>query len=126
MCSGRELFGRKYARARVRFLSAPATGSWFGKYAVKPSVTVGLGYRGPERPGGSPNEPGDGGPNGPNLNPDDPNPRPYTGPDSGSRRPSGRAPNQRNGPAPAEPGTSAWANLFGSAAATVSVPLTFG
>lgn len=128
----RKLFGRKYPRARVRFWRAPATEPWFDKYTVESPVTAGLGYPGPEGPGGprrpdhrGPNEPGGWGPEGPDLNPDEPNPRPY-GPGSGPRRPPGGPPSLPDGPAPAEPGTNVWAGIFGSAATTVSVPLTFG
>jgi len=129
----RELFGRKYPRARVRFWRAPATEPWFGKYTVESGTPAGLADLGPKWSGGGqkppdnrrPNGPTGRGPERPDLNPDEPSLRPH-GPGSGLRRPPGWAPNPPDGPAPAEPGPSLWTGIFGSAAATVSVPLTFG
>ena len=64
----RTLFGRKYPRARERFLLAPATEPWAGRYAVKPEATVRLDHPDPPGPNldrddppfGPPYPPGDG------------------------------------------------------------------
>jgi Nucleotidyltransferase domain len=107
----RELFGKKYPKARERFWRAPVTEPWFGKPTVEPVAMAGFG--GPEGPGyHGPNEPGGMGPEGPDLGPDGPHfgPRESGG---GPWRPSG-------GPA------GMWTRIFRSAAADVSVPLTFG
>ena len=149
----RALFGSKYPRARKRFLRPSSTEPWFGGYKAESATTAGSGYRGtegfgngPRRPDDrSPNEPGGRGPDGPDRNPDEPHAKP-PGPGDGPRRPPGGAPGRPGGPrpdrserrrpspvppgrhlepVPAEPG-SLWTEIFGSAAVTVSVPLTFG
>jgi hypothetical protein len=114
----RKLFGRKYPRARERFLRPPATEPWAEIDKVKPEAKVRLDH--PDPPDGKPrpNEPGGGGPKGPDLNPDDQHlgphgpgdgprlPRwPFDGPSrgpGGPRRDGGTQP--RQGPVPAESG----------------------
>jgi hypothetical protein len=146
----RQLFGREYKGARIRFWRARPAEPWFGKYQVEFPVTADQGHRRTEGPGGSPGPPDDRGPNEPrDRGPDRPDRGP-NGPDRGSpwprrgprppfggRRPSpggtpgrpdgpGGGARRRPGPARAEPGTNLWTGVFGSAAVTVSVPLTFG
>jgi len=92
---------------------------------------------GPGGPGGGPGGPGGppGGPGGPSRGPfggrrpsggapggpDGPHPAGRT-----PRRPNSTGPSDHAEPVPAEPGASFWTEVFGSAAVTVSVPLTFG
>jgi hypothetical protein len=94
----RVLFGKKYPRTKERFWRAPETEPWFEP----------LHPDNPRR-----NRPDGGGPDGPDLGPDDPHPRPRTEPEPAE-------------PAPAGTGSSLWKGVFGPAAATPSVPLTFG
>lgn len=93
-----ELFGKKYPRARMRFLRPPATEPWPGKYRTGPATP---GWSGPKPPGGSPKPPGGGpDPGGPHpRNPDSHGPdwpgdhgagrreRPVRDPDDFFRRP---------------------------------------
>jgi hypothetical protein len=106
-------------------------------------------HRSPNAPGGKgPERPHRGGPNpgrfgpgdGPNRGPFGPGDGPKRGPSGGApgrpdsphyagsprRGPGPTAPTEDAEPVPAEPGTSLWTEVFGSAAVTVSVPLTFG
>jgi Nucleotidyltransferase domain len=146
----RKVFGKKYPRARKRFLRAPSTEPWFGKYTAEPPRAASPRNPRPETPSDgpkrpdprSPEGPGGRGPEGPDRGPDGPNLKPH-GPGPGHPpggipgRPGGRDgkawgrprpadPSDRPEPAPAETGTSVWTEIFGSAAVTVSVPLTFG
>lgn len=130
----RELFGKKYPRTNKRFWRKPATEPWF---RAEPAISTRLGDLGPNRPGGGPeppdkrppNEPTDRPPEGPDLGPDDPDPSPR-GPGERPwhpRRPPGPGgPGRRPQPAPAEPAAGVWTGVFGPAAATPAVPLTFG
>jgi hypothetical protein len=148
----RKLFGKKYPRARKRFWRASATEPWHKEKVESPRKAgagdLGRDWPGRWRPGnrppddpggGGPDNPGGGGPDRPGRDPDEPNVGPF-GPGDGPR-PAGGGPDrfdgpgrdghgQRPGPAtpsePAEPGTSLWTEVFGPAAVTVSVPLTFG
>jgi len=86
-----ELFGKKYPRAKKRFLRPPATEPWPGRYWTGPATP---GWSGPKPPGGGPKPPGGGpGPGGPNpRNPDDHGPDRSGGPGAGWREPPARDP----------------------------------
>lgn len=131
----RELFGKKYPRTRKRYWRAPETEPWFGEYTGERRTT---GERGESNGPGNPrprSPAGGGGPGRQNRDPDDPRPGP-SGPRGGPRRPSDRPPSPQ-GPrhrtertstkrTSAETGANLWTGIFGSSAATPSVPLTFG
>jgi hypothetical protein len=150
----RELYGRRYPRARIGFWRAPDTEPSLGKYTVEYPVTVGVGALGPEGLGGGPNGPdhrgrhglGGRGPEGPDLSPDEPNPRP-PGRGSGSQRPSGGAsswpddppldgsarhrpssagPSDPPEPAPSEPDADLWEKVFKLAETAPTAPSVFG
>jgi hypothetical protein len=128
----RKLFGKKYPLPRERFWRPPSVEPWRKRTAESP-VPADLGDLGPRRPGAGPKGPGPRGPNDsgsrgpedPDRDPDEPNLRPH-GPGDGPRPSSGGAPSKPDEPVSAEPGGSLWTEVFGSAAVTVSVPLTFG
>lgn len=162
----RELFGRKYPRARGRFLRVPAFEPWFGKYRPEPAARYdwdNLWPHGPDNPG--PKGPDDHGPKGPddlgpkgpedlgpkgpddlspkgpdNLSPKgliwpvhdlgEPNPGPREGGDGTVSQPSKifgpRVDSPSVGSARSHSRSNLWSGVFGSAATTVSVPLTFG
>jgi hypothetical protein len=133
----RKLFGRKFPRTRKRFWRAPETEPWFEMYAAEPVAPAEAGRPhhpgkrpptppdggGPTPPdGGGPTPPGGGAPTGPDRDPDQPRPRPHRPSDRPPRPSSPHGPRRRPEPAVA----SYWTNVFGPAAATASVPLTFG
>ena len=136
----RELFGRKFPRAKKRFWRAQETEPWVAMPGPEPVATAGSrAWGGPResggpRPWGGPGETGGpvnprfsgpgGGPTGPDHDPDGPRFWPR-GPGRGPTRPSGRPFGQRHSPEPAEAGASLWSGIFGPAAPR-SVPLTYG
>jgi len=124
----RQLFGRKFPRAKKRYWRVAETEPWVAQHTVEPMTTVDVGER--NATGKRPNRPNppDGGP-GPDRGPDGPRPWPPrpgdvppgpSGPPPDGPRP--RGPRQR--PEPAEQGGGLWPGVFGPAAA--SVPLTYG
>jgi hypothetical protein len=124
----RKLFGKDYPKARERYWRLAVIEPWFGKYKAERRVTPDQAWFDvpdtPLRPFRDLNEPG--------LKPDwhgDRTARNPGGPgatdDAGDARSQPRA-GRHPEPASAEPGTSLWTTVFGPAAATVSVPLTFG
>lgn len=119
----RQLFGKKYPRAKKRFWRAAETEPWVAKHTAEHRAKFDIGeWNGPGKP--RPDGPVGGGPGGPNRDPDDLRPGPH-GPGDGPRRPSGRPSGpQHSPPEPAEQGGGLWPGIFGSAAA--SVPLTYG
>jgi hypothetical protein len=145
----RELFGRKFPRARKRFLRPAATGPWSDVSTAKPVPKVRRDNPDPPDDNPRPNGPGGSSPTGPHRDPDDPHRGPSHGPGPGPRRPrphrppdgpsawpgaprngggSGSRPaprpSPRHGVASAQPGAGLWTRILGPA--TVSVPLTFG
>ena len=145
----RRLFGSKYPAPEKRFLRPPATEPWFEHVHGEIRADGTPGHPGrpdasrrqtrAERPGSSRrparqdrtaarrvHTPGP--PVGPATGPAPPA-RPAAGPPRRADprpRAARAAPAFSPEPAPAEPGASLWTGIFGPAAATVSVPLTFG
>lgn len=139
----RDLFGSKYPRRRKYFWRDPQYESWLGKAGPVKRV-----YSNDRDAGwfdGRPNTPHNGGPNkpdgagskGPNRNPDGHGPGPRwpnepRSPGGAPGQPSGGRPRSRRDtgrvpePVQTEVSASFWTAVFGSAAATISVPLTFG
>ena len=124
----RLLFGRKFPRARVRFL-LPYSEAW--SFIDQPARAT---PRAADRPG--PSGPGGAGPADP---PDGPATPPAPGPGPAGPPPAGPGPAggggsagggggaPRPGPAPApEPAADPWAPVFGAALTVAATPVTFG
>jgi hypothetical protein len=137
----RKLFGKEYPEARERYWRAPASEPWFGKYRAETPPRPGPGDMGSDGFGGGPKPPpGDGPKPPPGGGPSGPGGPREPGPFGGffdradgvrrarttRRRPTVASTGRHAGPASAEPVTNLWTGVFGAAAATVSVPLTFG
>ena len=90
-----ELFGKKYPRAKKRFLRPPATEPWPGRYRTGPATP---GWSRPKPPGGGPNPPG-GGPNPPGGGPGPGGPHPRKPDDHGPDRPGSPGAGRREPPA---------------------------
>ena len=146
----RKLFGKEYPKARVRYWRPAIIEPWFGKYTAERRVTPDQAwFDAPEPPGGGPKPPDGpkppGGPNPPDgpVPPDDLRPdtplRPFRDLNEPGLNPDlhgGRTARNPDGPGAADgagdarsqpgPGSGLWTKVFGPAAATISVPLTFG
>lgn len=127
----REVFGKKYPRARQRFWRAPETESWF-EYSAEPlrpsrPESQKAPRRGPTASDG-PHRPG--GDGRPRTTPSGPRPGPDGAGDGTARpaKPRGPRPSPSPAPAPApsEPRANYWTRVLGPAPAAATVPLTYG
>jgi hypothetical protein len=126
----REVFGKKYPRARERFWRAPEAESWF-KYTAEP-----MGPDGPDgrkAPGRGPTvsdgpDGRDGRDGGSRRRPSGPRPAPYGAGDgpAGPANPRGPRPTPAPAAASAEPRANYWRRVLGPTPAAATVPLTYG